>query len=190
MTKTRLLVPLALAALATACTGQTIPLAIENNTALSCVDVLQVGPASTPVAILGGTRACVAEGAYGKAAALSLLANAYGSFDAKRVADATGHQTVRLLHLQLLRQWPADARAAYSAAAQQLAVPQGPERAAFCADIRAMKEPRYYPQYMIDQGVKARRRARSQRQTASADLLPYHPQTVWADVRTHYLNCH
>ncbi len=175
--------------LLTACAGKTIPLAIENNTALGCVDVLQVSPASTPVAILGGTRACVAEGAYDKAAALSLLANTYGAYDAKRVADVSSHQAVRVAHMGLMSKLTPEQRQAYGDALQRLTAEGSPERTVFCAEMSRMKEPRYYPKYMINHGMKAYNRAMGNAQTASAELLNYDPDTTWADVRKTYLKC-
>jgi hypothetical protein len=81
------------------------------------------------------------------------VAGTYSAFDTQRVTDDTAHDAFQAL---MANNPPReDQRARFLAMFRSYTTPGSPGSVKFCADIKHLGPPNYYPAYMIDHGMGA-----------------------------------
>ena len=128
---------------------------LESKNPVACVPAHEVAPSQTPADIVQGVKECIQQESYDSAADLLLLADVYGSFDRSRVSDPTAHQAMVVLRMQAFELLEAEAREVFVEHLQSLVAEGSDKHRAFCADVRAVGAPEYFPRYMIQHGMDA-----------------------------------
>ncbi|MES0372166.1 MAG: hypothetical protein ABUK11_07795 [Mariprofundaceae bacterium] len=127
---------------------------LESSQSIKCIPFKMVSKKHTPPDIYTGVTACMNKGKYDQAAKLMLMARLYGVYDAKRVADKTAGQGIRVLDIRTLSSQPNEKRVLLSNAVKRLA---GDKKlfGRFCIALKKKGHPDYHPRYMILHGIKA-----------------------------------
>lgn len=127
---------------------------LESTHHLGCISPNQVRNAYTPADLYPALVRCVKNNRYADAAFLFGLAGVYTRFDEQRVADATSHDVISVYMYRF--------RSTFSDAEKRRlfksirALTDGPGRLkAYCASIRKIGPPHYYPRYMVRHGMQA-----------------------------------
>lgn len=162
-----------------------VPANLAPTRKLSCMDLSDVKNTYTPPDIYTAIRDCLSKSDYGRAAALYPLASAYAHFDAFRVADPTARDVAKVLSIQTFAtQAPKQKQAFKQALTAVMSDPQ--THADFCANVRKIGPPNYFPKYLIMRGTNASVNKDSEQST----LVPnFDAQGTWTKLRTQYLQC-
>ena len=127
---------------------------LESNKPIKCIPFQTVSNERTPPDIYAGVSACMNKAKYDKAAKLMLMARLYGVYDAKRVADKTAGQGIRVLDIRTLSSHPNEQRVLLSNAMKELTADRK-SFGSFCKSLKNKGHPDYHPRYMILHGIKA-----------------------------------
>ena len=132
-------------------TGNLAPGQDRGCLALEAADV-GMSPADLAMSVV----ACAKAARSGDAAELMVLMLARGLFDTERVADATAHQGLQVLQMQVGTMLTDAEAAAFQEKLQVMTADRkGEAFADLCERIKALGVPSHDPAYMIAHGIKA-----------------------------------
>lgn len=157
---------------------------LQSLNPVGCEPLTAVTPEHTAADLMSGVRACLEANDPSKAIRLFALANAYGHFDALRVADATARQALMALRTELSNGLSEDQLASLQEAAKTTLMQGSPQVEEVCLQLRAVGMPQYHPTYMIQHGIGAFLN------DGGDDLLPdFAPAEAWEEVLRQSLSC-
>lgn len=126
----------------------TSPHSLESPKPADCVAIGDLSSSQNPADMFAGFKKCIPAKEYRKAAGLFFTAMMYGTYDAQRVADSSAGQAIEVLRREAVRTVPPSAAPELEAMRQSLKGDQD-----FCASLKALGKPSYYPRYMTAHGV-------------------------------------
>jgi hypothetical protein len=143
----------------------------------ACIDIRQMSKNKvSPPELYSAVASCIKQRDYDRAAAFFALAGIDIRFDAARVTEPSARAAGGAL-LTLSLQGFSDVQQNHVRRAVQ-ALTASPRRDAFCAQVRRMGYPVYFPDYMIDHAL------------APADVDDnFDPEATWTSLRLNYLKC-
>ncbi len=127
---------------------------LESNRPIKCISFQMVSNERTPPDIYAGVSACMNKAKYDQAAKLMLMARLYGVYDARRVADKSAGQGIRVLDIRALSSHSNEQRTLLSGAMKQLTGNKNSFEK-YCNSLKKKGHPDYHPRYMILHGIKA-----------------------------------
>lgn len=136
------------------------------------------------VLLWNAVRSCVKEGNYGLAAELFGLFEADIRFDATRVSSPSARAAGTTLTAFLLEGYPGEQREKFNDAVTALFNGEG--RGSFCAEIRRIGFPSYFPDYMINHSMES---LLNQPTTNGGIVKAFDPAMTWTELESTYLNC-
>jgi hypothetical protein len=173
--------------------GAPVPAPIVNHEApgnlaatrapLGCIGAEAIESTMNPVDLYASMEACARADRPGDALLLFALAGTFGRFDTLRVADRSGHAAHDIV-MQRHRDAVPAAQWDAVGALQRSTTGDPVELARFCARIRPLGPPTYYPTYMIRHGM----RIFVQNDTPPL-VANFDPAAGWASALDGYLHC-
>jgi hypothetical protein len=120
---------------------------------LACIGMDEIKSEYTPADLMVAHVKCRHEGQFDRAVVLLLVAGTYARFDTLRVPDITAHDAFVVIE----QNTPPDKKEgeALREAFTPYEPSDGPKMKAFCADIKRLGPPNYYPAYMVRHGMGA-----------------------------------
>lgn len=121
---------------------------------LPCIDLKDVTAEQTPPDFFTAVSSCFAQADYDRAASLFMLASTYSRFDAQRINDRSAAGGGQVMIMRTFDKFTPEQRQAFGMAADRLT--KTPENfQAWCASIKRLGPPRYFPRYLILHGMAA-----------------------------------
>ena len=148
---------------------------------LNCVSVAALTTAETPADLYPAVRTCVDHGDFQRAARLWMIASLYGRFDTLRVLDVSAHQAILVLRQTFLGPLDQGAKDQLQATIEAITAPD--QLAGFCAQMRGVGAPTYYPTYMLQHGMSAFTG------TGGGLKRDFNAAQAWDSSVTDYLHC-
>jgi len=144
----------------------------------------KLGGGVTPPEIWRHIAGCIDAERYDDATFLFALAGARARFDTLRVADISAHDAAAILPM-LLDYLPADKANAFREHIKNTLLKDEKLLTAYCAEIRNMGPPSYFPSYMVNHGLGVFRNGGN----AQPLVEPFDEKSSWADAVNGYLRC-
>ncbi|UPT76551.1 hypothetical protein MN086_05725 [Sulfurovum sp. XGS-02] len=154
---------------------------LESKYPTNCIEVKELTNTNTPADIFVGIAKCLEKSDYQKAGELYFTALAYGRFDAYRVKDQTAHQAIPVLRMNYLGNLNETDTNEFQLALKKV----NGELNTICSALKELGKPAYYPNYMIQHGM----RAFLGEQSKSALVDNFDSDKAWEDVLTNYVKC-
>ena len=156
---------------------------LEPNYSLACITLENAKAEYNPVALLKSSEDCIKRQRYADAVALIAFASAYARYDTRRVADRTAYDALSIARMAMFSEIPEADRPKLDAAFARL-TSDGAEKSQFCADVKRIGPPTYFPRYMIQHGMGA-----FLGQSRDGLIENFESSKAWADVLSTYLHC-
>lgn len=151
---------------------------------LKCTSLDEVKNTYTPSDLYRAYADCVQKNNYKDATELFMVAGAYARFDALRVTDKSAHQARTALIMNASSSMSEQQRNEWKAYLDKY-TPESQEAAEACGKIKRIGPPDYYPAYMIQHGIKAFLKEKTD------PIVPdFDPQNAWQTVLDKGLHCH
>jgi hypothetical protein len=147
---------------------------------LGCIAASEIKNVYTPPDLFQAYSKCAVAGRYDDAMALRLFAGSYTYFDTLRVPDPSSHDAFSVL-TQYYPPRSADFDKLREAGGKYKDT-ASPESLKFCADLKRLGPPAYYPTYMITHGLGAY--MSNDRSIKSIDV-----QAAWKETVETYARC-
>jgi hypothetical protein len=150
---------------------------------LACTGLSGLNNKLTPVDLAKGTIDCIKKGRFEDGVSLYLLFGAYGWFDTRRVVDESAHQAIPALKMYIsavIAQ--GDREKKWIEAVDRVTGEKNLAR--FCAAVKKIGMPVYYPDYMIKHGLAAFNNP--EKATVYSD---FDGPMVWHSTLQGYLKC-
>ncbi|MFZ6755470.1 hypothetical protein ACO0KY_19105 [Undibacterium sp. Dicai25W] len=127
---------------------------LESLNDIDCVKASDMKNIYSPVDLSMSMLRCVQQGRFDDAVFIFALSGVYGSFDTLRVSDQSAHQAVMVLRMATLEAMTPDNKTSFM---NQVNTTLGDDakRTEICQKIESIGAPKYYPQYMVQHGIKA-----------------------------------
>ena len=158
---------------------------LEVTHDVGCVGFDDLSNEYTPADLYAATAKCFSSDKLEQASQLFALAGAYGAFDQQRVADASAHQAIQMLQMQLFQNEPVEKRKILGEHFIKAFSPDTPELAKSCDQIREIGAPNYFPRYMIQHGIKAF----LEQQPNQGLVKDFNSADAWESALNSYLHC-
>ena len=151
---------------------------------VGCMALTEAKNTLTPVILYRASADCISQGKYDQATDLFALAGMYTRFDAKRVTDRTATQVIPALIMSTFASASDEQRSKFGDAfTRSTGTPVLLNK--LCRQIKQIGMPDYYPDYMIQHGMKAF--------TGNPDdgalQKDFDGPTVWKSLQSSYLHC-
>lgn len=154
---------------------------LEVKHALACISLAEVKSSYSPADLFYGISQCLDNHEYEKATKLFSVALAYGRYDQLRVTDKSAHQAITVLRLQLM-----NAKQEHIDTFQNVLNEQLKEKERWCADLKDLPSPTYFPRYMIQHGIDAFSKSEGAHNGLNAQ---FNSEEAWRAVKKNYLMC-
>jgi len=199
--KIRLLILISIAIAATACTSKPAPRISENSPApgitsyessgnlqsthhIGCIAPDNIKDIYTPADLYPAIVKCVRKKQYRNAAFIFGLAGVYTRFDEQRVADTSSHD-VTSVYMYRFGSIFSDSQKKQLFKSISAVMSNPHKLQTYCARIRKIGPPDYYPRYMVQHGMQAFTGEKSQ----GGLVKNFDPQKAWEKSLDTYLHC-
>jgi hypothetical protein len=152
---------------------------------LGCIELKDVTPAQTPPDFFTAVSSCMGQADYDRAARIFFLASVYSRFDAQRINDKSASGGGQMMIMNTFGKFTPEQRQAFGQAADRLT--KTPENfQVWCASVKRIGPPRYFPRYLILHGLAAFTQPTP---LANAMVPDFDLETNWARVLETHVRC-
>jgi hypothetical protein len=168
-----------------------IPERLKSKQVYTCIKIERATNKYTPPLLYVFMNSCIKEGKYADAVHFFALAGTYSSYDTKRVADVTAHQA----HSVLLQEFFAVLnKKQLNRLFKELnkTLSDKNKLPIVCTKIKSIGAPDYYPEYMINHGLRAvtgQNKAESEQPAGNGLITDFNAADAWAKSLDGYLHC-
>jgi hypothetical protein len=163
---------------------------LKSKQVFPCIKIDGVTNKYSPPLLYVFMNSCIKEGKYADAVGLFSLAGTYSFYDTKRVADVTAHQA----HTTILQEFFAALnKNQLDRLFKELnkTLRDKNKLPVVCTKIKSIGAPDYYPEYMINHGLRAvteQNKAESE-QPANGLIADFDAKAAWEKSLDGYLHC-
>jgi hypothetical protein len=167
------------------------PKSLKSKQVYPCIKIDRITNRYTPPLLYIFMNSCIKEGKYAGAVQFFALAGTYSSYDTKRVADITARQA----HSALLQEFFAVLnKKQLDRLFKELdkTLSDKNKLPIVCTKIKSIGAPDYYPEYMINHGLRAvtgQNKADSEQPTGNGLITDFNAADAWAKSLDGYLHC-
>ncbi|GLQ93036.1 hypothetical protein [Dyella acidisoli] len=156
-----------------------------NAHGIPCLSMQDVKNTYTPFDLIASFAQCADEGDYDKAARLYITANSYTKFDIARVADPSVGDMRTIVALRMASYMSETQRKTFDEALHAITDNETPLNA-FCAQIRRLGPPSYYPDYLIAHGMNGFLDESTRGAALKAD---FNARETWNSLEKDFVRC-
>jgi hypothetical protein len=128
---------------------------LEITNQVDCVGFSELSNTLTAADLYNALSKCLEKEEYQNAAEIFALAGVYSTFDKLRVADRSAHQAHAVLTMKAMQGASESGKNRLMLALKTSLNKEGTQLKEVCSVIRKIGHPNYFPNYMIQHGMKA-----------------------------------